>query len=403
MNSNSFTLKASREVLLHQLGNRVLPFWLKNGIDLKHGGIYTALDRDGSLLDTDKSVWFQGRALWTFATAYIEYEQDPSYLSACESLVSFIENHCFDTDGRMFFRLTADGKPVIKRIRYIFSELFAVIGYASYSRASGKTEYAYKAYDFFKKALLIKDTPGLLVPKFNQDHAGSRGFGLPMILLNTAQELRKALPTYEQELNLFIDEIIKEIETFFVRDELSLVLEQCAIDGRFQKEHFEGRLLNPGHAIEGAWFILNEARYRKCDPHYHEQAKRLTDLGTKMLNWMWDIGWDSEYGGIIYFRDALGKSATEYWHDMKFWWPQNEAVIANLLAWTLTKEQKYLNRFTLALDYFHKHFSDESYGEFYGYLHRDGSLSTSLKGNMYKGPFHIPRMYLICAQLLKDL
>ena len=52
-----------------RLTESVLSFWLKYGMDSENGGIYTALDRDGTLLDTDKSVWFQGRALWSFASA----------------------------------------------------------------------------------------------------------------------------------------------------------------------------------------------------------------------------------------------------------------------------------------------------------------------------------------------
>ena len=88
---------------------------------------------------------------------------------------------------------------------------------------------------------------------------------------------------------------------------------------------------------------------------------------------------------------------------MKFWWPQNEAVIASLYAYSLTGQKKYQTRFTLAHDYFHERFPDKKYGECYGYFHRDGTLSTPLKGNMYKGPFHIPRMYIEGIKLLERL
>ena len=141
---------------------------------------------------------------------------------------------------------------------------------------------------------------------------------------------------------------------------------------------------------------MNEARYRNNDA-------KLIKLGTQMLDWMWKRGWDSEYGGIIYYRDALGKSATEYWHDMKFWWPQTEAVIANLMAYSLTGNKKYEDQFQMVHEYAHKLFPDPEYGEWFGYFHRDGSLSTPLKGNMYKGPFHIPRMYIVCLELLKKV
>ena len=48
----------------------ILPFWLKYGIDHENGGYFTCLDRDGSLLDTNKSVWFQGRFAFILAYAY---------------------------------------------------------------------------------------------------------------------------------------------------------------------------------------------------------------------------------------------------------------------------------------------------------------------------------------------
>ncbi|MDD4302394.1 MAG: AGE family epimerase/isomerase [Sphaerochaeta sp.] len=372
----------------------VLPFWLQYGFDKTHGGLYTGLDRNGTLLETDKSVWFQGRALWVYATAYRQMEKRSEYRELCDSLVSFIENHCFDpSDGRMYFRVSQEGNPVVKRIRYVFSETFAILGFAAYSRAFDKPEYAMKAYELFRKVERYLQEPGVLVPKFERE---SKGFGLPMILLNTVSELREALPEKSEELTRAIDGYIKEIEVFFVRPELKVVVEQCNPDGTLQLDHFEGRLLNPGHAIEGAWFILAEAQKRGGDTE-------LMHLGTTMLDWMFSRGWDEEYGGIIYFRDAMGKSATEYWHDMKFWWPQCEAAIANLLAYSMNGKQEYLHQFEQVDKYIKTHFLDEEYGEWFGYLHRDNSLSTPLKGNMYKGPFHIPRMYLVACEILDRL
>lgn len=372
----------------------VLPFWLEHGFDQEYGGMLTGLDRDGSILETDKSVWFQGRALWVFSEAARLFDKSSEYQEVCDSLVSFIEQYCFDpSDGRMYFRVSREGEPVVKRMRYVFSETFAIIGFASYSRAFGKKEYAAKAYDLFQTVLTTLNTPGLLVPKSSRP---SKGFGVPMILLNTAQELRSACPEHREELTCIIDGLLEEIETYFVRDELEIVVEQCSENGTLELEHFEGRLLNPGHAIEGAWFVMREAKYRDNDA-------ALMQLGTKMLDWMWKIGWDSEKGGIIYFRDALGKSATEYWHDMKFWWPQCEAAIANMMAFSLTGKKQYLEQFSEVDQYIKANFVDREFGEWYGYLHHDNTLSTPLKGNMFKGPFHIPRMYLVCNSLFEEL
>jgi len=49
-----------RDTWLHD----AMPFWLRHGMDREFDGIITSLDRDGSILDTDKSLWFQGRAAW---------------------------------------------------------------------------------------------------------------------------------------------------------------------------------------------------------------------------------------------------------------------------------------------------------------------------------------------------
>ena len=50
-----------------------------------------------------------------------------------------------------------------------------------------------------------------------------------------------------------------------------------------------------------------------------------------------------------------------------------------------------------------KHFPDPEYGEWYGYLRRDGAVSSSVKGTLWKGPFHIPRMMLVCWQICKEM
>jgi N-acylglucosamine 2-epimerase len=93
----------------------------------------------------------------------------------------------------------------------------------------------------------------------------------------------------------------------------------------------------------------------------------------------------------------------EYWHDMKFWWPQTEAIIATLMAYQMTGESKYLEWHRLAHDWAYAHFPDPEYGEWFGYLHRDGSLSNQAKGNLFKGPFHLPRMQMFCSEIAGEL
>ena len=114
------------ELYKEDMMNNIMPFWMKYGLDTQNGGIYTCVGRDGQLLDTTKSVWFQGRFAFTCCFAYNNIEPCQQWLDAAKSTLDFIEAHCFDTDGRMFFEVTAEGTPLRKR-RYVFSESFAAI------------------------------------------------------------------------------------------------------------------------------------------------------------------------------------------------------------------------------------------------------------------------------------
>jgi N-acylglucosamine 2-epimerase len=360
----------------------ILPFWLKHGLDREHHGILTCLDRDGSLLDSDKGMWQQGRFTWVMGHLYNQVEARPEWLEAAQSGVTFLRTHGFDpSDGRMWFHVTREGRPLRKR-RYSFSEAFAAMGMAEVAAATQDEEMATEARQLFDRFVEHNLHPPS-APKFT-DTRPLKSIGFPMIGIGLAQVFEATVG--HPEATARIDRFIAQIRDEFVSKEYEAVLETVGMEGP-DPDHMDGRLLNPGHAIEGAWFILEESRRRGNDPE-------LTALGCTMLDWMWARGWDTEYGGILYFRDLLDKPVSEYWQDMKFWWPQNETVIATLLAWRLTGDTKYARWHQQIHDWAFTHFPDPDYGEWYGYLHRDGRISTPLKGNLFKGPFHLPRMLI---------
>lgn len=375
----------------HQLLNDTIPFWFPRSIDELYGGFLLMRDADGSLIDDDKAVWIQGRATWLLATLYNTISPKKEWLDGAKKGVDFLLNHCFDTDGQMFFHTTRSGEPIRKR-RYYFSETFAVIALAAYAKASGDEVIAQKARDIFGNCIDYASGKKILPPKFTNTRP-TKAIGVPMIMINTAQQLRETIG--DERCNLWIEQWMNDIETYFVKDDIRCVMEQVASDGSII-DHIDGRTLNPGHAIEGAWFILHEAKYRNND-------SRLIDLGLRMLDYMWDRGWDKEFGGILYFRDVYNKPVQEYWQDMKFWWPQNEAIIATLLAYTITGDDKYKQMHQQIHEYAYKHFHDKEHGEWFGYLHRDGSIAQTAKGNLFKGPFHLPRQEWYCIQLLKEV
>jgi N-acylglucosamine 2-epimerase len=370
--------------------NDTLPFWTKHCVDREHGGFIMSLDRKGTPIDTDKGVWQQGRFTWLLGELYNNVEPRDEWLELAKHGARFMDDHCFDpSDGRMWFHVTREGAPLRKR-RYAFSESFAAIAYGELAKATGEEIYAEKAWKSFQRFIDHNLNPQGVEPKFTETRP-TRGLGFSMITIVTAQELRESIDL--PGANEWIDRSIDEICRFHLKESMQCVMETVSPNGDLI-DHFDGRTLNPGHAIEGAWFMMMEGKLRGDD--------QLIRTGCQMLDWMWERGWDKEYGGILYFVDVKGLPVQEYWHDMKFWWPQNEAIIATLLAYVLTSDPKYAAWHQQIHDWAYKHFPDREHGEWFGYLHRDGRVSSNLKGNLWKGPFHMPRMQLICWQLLEE-
>jgi N-acylglucosamine 2-epimerase len=393
-------LSARREELIRTyrdgLLNDVIPFWLRHGLDPVGGGIWTALGRRGEVVDSDKSVWFQGRAAWTFANLHNVVEPRREWLDAALSCGRFLRDRCAGPAGKLNFTVTAAGDALRMR-RYVYSECFAAIGYAALARATGDSSWARLSTDAYDSFLRHNQEPGLIPPKVSPETRPMRALAPLMMTLVTAQDMREDLGDVTVRGRTLTDWAawaVGEIARDFVKPDLRAVMEAVGPRGEVI-DHFEGRLLNPGHAIEAAWFILREAERAGRDDWRR--------LGLDMLRWMWERGWDSEHGGLLYFTDVHGKPVQEYWHHMKFWWPHNEAIIATLMAHVITGDPAFAEMHRQAHDWAHRHFPDPEHGEWFGYLDRQGRPTTELKGSMWKGPFHLPRQQLLCWRLLESV
>ena len=371
-----------------ELLRNIMPFWMKHGFDRKNGGVYTCLDRDGSLMDSTKSVWFQGRFGWMTAYAYNHVEKNPEWLAASKSCCEFLEAHCFDKDGRAYFEVTAEGVGLRKR-RYLFSECFAAIAYAEYSLASGDKAWARKALALFRRIRRFMANPKKWTPSKYEPVVEAQGHSLTMILINVASVLKQV--SADPALDAQITESVDLIRKYFIHPEFKAVLETVGPNGEFI-DTLAGRVINPGHCIETSWFLMDVAVARS--------DKTLLKTALKILDWSWDWGWDRKYGGIISFKDCRNLPPQCYEQDMKFWWPQCETIIATAYAYKLTGDAKYMKWHKLASEWAWKHLKDRKFPEWYGYLHRDGTVAQPAKGNIFKGPFHVPRMLVKAWELV---
>ena len=373
-----------------ELLDNILPFWLEKSQDREFGGYFTCLDRKGNVFDTDKFIWLQGREVWMFASMYNKVEKRPEWLECAVQGGEFLKKYGHDGNYNWYFSLTRDGRPLVEPYN-IFSYTFATMAFGQLHLATGNPEYAEIAKKTFDIILSKVDNPK---GRWNKVHPGTRdlkNFALPMVLCNLALEIEHLLD--KEYLERTIDACIHEVMDTFYRPELGIIVENVTL-GNELSDSFDGRITNPGHAIEAMWFIMDLGE-RLGRP---ELISRAVGIALKMI----DYGWDREYGGIFYYKDRLGHPTQQLEWDQKLWWVHIETLISMIKGYRLTGSRECLDKIELVHDYTWSHFRDSEYPEWYGYLDRRGEVLLPLKGGKWKGCFHVPRGLYQCWKTLQE-
>ena len=374
-----------------ELLDRVMPFWMEKSIDKEFGGYFTCLERDGEVFDTDKFIWLQGREVWMLSTLYNKVEKRQEWLDAAIQGAEFLKKYGHDGNLNWYFALDREGHPLVEPYN-IFSYTFAVIAFGQLSIAIGNQEYADIAKKTFDIVLSKVDNPKGRWSKAAPGARSLKSFALPMILCNVALEIEPLLD--KDFLDKTIETCVHEVMDVFYRPELGLIVEHLGSDNELV-DCMDGRLLNPGHAIEAMWFIMDLGK-RLGDQALIEKAVKIALAEA-------EYGWDKQYGGIFYFMDRLGRPLQQLEWDQKLWWVHIETLITMIKGYELTGNAECLAWFERIHDYVWSHFMDPEHPEWFGYLNRQGEVLLTLKGGKWKGCFHVPRGLMQVYQSLERI
>jgi len=386
-------LQSLSRLYREELLNNVIPFWMKYSPDKEYGGFFHCFDRDGTVVNTDKNMWPQNRQVWTFSMLYNSLEKRGEWLEIAKLGIDFLKKYGRDNEGDWYFCLQRDGSPLIQPYN-IFSDCFAVIGFAEYARASGDNESLDIAISTYKRIQQRKDNPK---GKYSKTVPGARKMktlAIPMINVNTSRIMNEISP--DPVYNEIIDREISDVMNSFLDQETLVMNENIPVDGGSSLDDvYEGRMVNPGHGIEAMWFIMEIANQRGDS----KLVKQTCDVILRAL----EFGWDKEYGGIYYFMDKHHKPHIELQWDMKLWWPHLEALIATIMGYRLTGNKELLSWFHKIHDYTWSRFPDKEYGEWFGYLSRQGEVNNNCKANRWKVCFHLPRALYMVSEITAAL
>lgn len=374
-----------------ELLDSVLPFWLNKSIDKEYGGYFSCLDRDGSVYDTDKFIWLQGREVWLFSMLCNKLGKKQEWLDAAIQGAEFLKKYGHNGDYDFYFSLTREGKPLVEPYN-IFSNTFACMAFAQLAKATGSEEYAEISRRIFKRILERRGNPK---GKWSKAVPGTRpmkDFALPMIICNMALEVEDIIND-PQQLEKTIDECLHEVLDVFYQPDLGCMLENVSSLDNSRLDCFEGREINPGHNLEALWFMMNLG-IRRND-------KALVNKCVEISLSVIERGWDKEYGGIFYFLDSKGAPQQKLEWDQKLWWVHIESAIAMIKGYQLTGNKKCLEWFEKLDEYMWSRFKDPLHPEWFGYLNRRGEMLLPLKGGKWKGCFHVPRGLFEIWQILE--
>ena len=387
---NEIDFKSMAERYKTELLQNCLPFWLEHSIDSEYGGYFSCLGRDGSVYDTDKFIWLQGREVWLFAMLYNKVEKRQEWLDCAVQGAEFLKKYGHDGNYDFYFSLNRQGRPLVQPYN-IFSNTFACMAFAQVAEATGSDEYAEIAKKTFARILDRRDCPKGIWEKSYPGTRPMKGFSLPMIICNMALEIENILGD-KALLEETIDTCLHEVLDVFYKPEIGMMVENVsAVDGSMT-DCFEGRVINPGHNLEALWFLMNLG-IRRGD---RQLIERCVDISMNVI----DFGWDK---GIFYFMDRKGYPPQQLEWDQKLWWVHIESAIAMIRGYQLTGRKECLKWFIALNEYMWSHFKDQEFPEWFGYLNRRGEVLLPLKGGKWKGCFHVPRGLYQIWQILQEI
>ncbi|UNK70700.1 AGE family epimerase/isomerase [Microbacterium sp. H1-D42] len=394
----------------------VLPFWIRQGIDLEHGGFHTCFDNRGrTRVADDKYTWSQGRFIWLLAHAAGLAERGKLAVPGVDAERAldlarrgavFLRENALRFDGTCAFALTRDGsQPVVGQpVRSVYADLFAAMGFAEYARVSGERDWIAPARGILLRAIDdIRDrtapTPPYAVP------AGHRAFGPRLILLNAlgvftaAERAIGASSTLDVELSHEIDAVMS------FRTDDGAFAEMPRLDGR-DGDDLITRHRVPGHALEAIWIVLDAIVLAGGDAAAH-RTPALDSIAP-----LCELGWDSEFGGMLRYVDRSGgkprgaSGDTDYeqlvhrtW-DTKLWWVHSEAAATTAIGARRHGRAECEPWRTRIWDYALSTFPRVDEGsEWVQIRNRDGSPLDQVVALPVKDPFHITRNLMQLIEL----
>lgn len=371
-------------------------FWLKS-YDETLGGFYTNVDRQGNVITawgTNKNMLTQSRTAYGMVRAYM-LTGNEGYLSKAKAALDFMYNSAWDNvNGGWFGEVDKNGSPINPtENKTAFNQHYALLGILAYYEATGDTT----AFNWFTKGFTknqedLWDSDDSLFgyydySNFNWSSKNGKSFNATVDAVTTHlinAFLLTGENTYKNKLIEIADNIINRLASTVDDYQIGFV-ENFGTDWSWNDNTANNNTRTiMGHVLKAGWVL---GRIYEVIPNdiYLQNAEKL------VLN-VWEKGYDHNSGGPYKDYDRVTGEMFFYGQDTaKAWWQVEQAIVAGLELYHLTKNDIYLEMSDQSLNFFMKYFVDHTYGEIYADLFSNGTTIPAwgtAKGNGSKAGYH---------------
>ena len=365
------SFKELRQSLYNELINVFVPFWDQHGVDHEHGGFMSSMDYDGTLVNSDKLLWFQGRGIWIYSFMYNHIDRNPKYLETARQTMDFVMKHALQADGWWAEKLSREGKVLKPYSGDTEGMYFIVEGFQEYAAATGDEQARDIAFSLLKKLFKDFDQPGFRYrgadfPYLWESKQAVRPQGLWMVLIYIAAQILSRWK--DPEILTMADRAIDAIMNKHYNPDIGLNTEALYFD--FTRPQEDEKKCRIGHSIESLWMVMEEAT-RRGD-------RQLWDTCAERAHRHLEVGWDHVYGGISEWinvdqggyqwppempvgTDMEFRYVGEY-HYMKALWALNEAMIVALNVYERTGADWAARYFDMSYKVLNEKFSQRKRG-----------------------------------------
>jgi N-acylglucosamine 2-epimerase len=330
------SLEQLRDQYKSALFNRFVPNMDSLVIDSQYGGFMCSVDTAArKLLNTNKSSWYEGRGMWTYAFLYNNFGKNPHFLEVARKSKDFILKHLPKDDSFFIASFTREGVPT-SGPGDIYSSLFVAEGLAEFAKASGEKQYLELAKKITVSAMARYDKPDFRYlidygPKGAPEIIGPRVNGHWMVFLRGATQFLEI--ESDPDIQKIADRSVEAIMKHHLNPDYGLINEGLNHDFSLPNNEW-AQFSYLGHGIETLWMVMAEAVRRKDAGLFASATQAFKKSAT--------VATDPVYGG--YFR-SLDNVSTHTFKLDKVLWLQEELLNGTMMLMEHTQDEWARERF----------------------------------------------------------